>query len=61
MNANAVAKHYGSLTPEERFSLILAAGARGDESPAPATRPCITARRGAASGATWQPAPWRGS
>jgi hypothetical protein len=32
MNANAVAKlHYGSLTPEERFRLILAAGARGDE------------------------------
>jgi hypothetical protein len=31
MNANAVAKHYGSLTPEERFALILAAVARGDE------------------------------
>jgi hypothetical protein len=31
MNANAVAKHYGSLTPEERFRVILAAGARGDE------------------------------
>jgi hypothetical protein len=31
MNANAVAKHYDKLTPEERFRLILAAGARGDE------------------------------
>jgi hypothetical protein len=31
MNASAVARHYGSLTPEERFRLILAAGARGDE------------------------------
>jgi hypothetical protein len=31
MNANAVAKHYGSLSPEERFRLILAASARGDE------------------------------
>jgi hypothetical protein len=30
MNANAVAKHYGSLTPEERFRLIVAASARGD-------------------------------
>jgi hypothetical protein len=31
MNANAVAKHYDKLTPEERFRLILAAGARGDK------------------------------
>jgi hypothetical protein len=31
MNASALAKHYGSLTPEERFRLILAAGARGDD------------------------------
>ena len=31
MNATALAKNYGSLTPEERFRLILAAGARGDE------------------------------
>jgi hypothetical protein len=31
MNANAVFRHYGNLTPEERFRLILAAGARGDE------------------------------
>src|SRR5438094_7129158 len=31
MNATAVARHYGSLTPEERFRLILAAGARGDK------------------------------
>jgi hypothetical protein len=31
MNANAIAKHYGRLKPEERFRLILAAGARGDE------------------------------
>jgi hypothetical protein len=27
---NRLAQHYGSLTPEERFRLILAAGARGD-------------------------------
>jgi hypothetical protein len=31
MNANAVVKNYGSLTPEERFRLILAASGRGDE------------------------------
>jgi hypothetical protein len=31
VNAEAVAKHYDQLTPEERFRLILAAGARGDE------------------------------
>jgi hypothetical protein len=30
MNANAVAKHYACLTPEERFRLILAASGRGD-------------------------------
>lgn len=30
MNANAVAKRYGCLTPEERFRLILAASGRGD-------------------------------
>jgi len=30
MNANAAAKHYDRLTGEERFRLILAAGARGD-------------------------------
>jgi hypothetical protein len=31
MNANGLAKHYDRLTPEERFRLILAAGARGDQ------------------------------
>jgi hypothetical protein len=31
MKADAVARHYGRLTPEERFRLILATGARGDE------------------------------
>jgi hypothetical protein len=31
MNATAVAKHYDQLTPEERFRLILAASARGDD------------------------------
>ena len=31
MNASTVTKHYGLLTPEERFRLILAAGGRGDE------------------------------
>jgi hypothetical protein len=31
MNANALAKHYERLTPEERFRLILAASGRGDE------------------------------
>jgi hypothetical protein len=31
MNTNALAKNYGSLTPEERFRLIVAAGDRGDE------------------------------
>src|SRR5690348_15556891 len=31
MNSNAVARHYGTLTPEERFRLILAASGRGDE------------------------------
>jgi hypothetical protein len=31
MTANALAKNYGSLTPEERFRLILAARGRGDE------------------------------
>jgi len=31
MNASAVARHYGTLTPEERFRLILAASGRGDE------------------------------
>jgi hypothetical protein len=30
MNTNAVAKNYCSLTPEERFRLILAASGRGD-------------------------------
>ena len=30
VNANAVGKHYSLLTPEERFRLIVAAGARGD-------------------------------
>ena len=30
MNANAVAKHYRNLTPEERFRLMVAARARGD-------------------------------
>jgi hypothetical protein len=31
MNTNVLAKNYGSLTPEKRFRLILAAGGRGDE------------------------------
>jgi hypothetical protein len=31
MKTNPVAKLYGLLTPEERFRLILAAGARGDQ------------------------------
>lgn len=31
MNAKTVANHYPSLTPEERFRLIVAAGARGDQ------------------------------
>jgi hypothetical protein len=31
MNANAVVRHYDRLKPEERFRLIVAAGARGDE------------------------------
>jgi hypothetical protein len=31
MNANTVTRHYPHLTAEERFRLILAAGARGDE------------------------------
>jgi hypothetical protein len=30
MNEKAVTRHYDSLTPEERFRLILAAGGRGD-------------------------------
>jgi hypothetical protein len=30
MNADAVARHYDCLTPEERFRLIEAAGGRGD-------------------------------
>jgi hypothetical protein len=30
MNAKALARHYDRLTPEERFRLLLAAGARGD-------------------------------
>jgi hypothetical protein len=34
MNANAVAKNYGSLKPEERFRLILAASGRSDEAEA---------------------------
>ena len=31
MNAKSLVKHYSQLTPVERFRLILAAGARGDE------------------------------
>jgi len=31
MKANPVARNYGSLTPEERFRLILAANGHGDE------------------------------
>src|SRR5262245_57175193 len=31
MNASVIARQYGSLTPEERFRLILAASGRGDE------------------------------
>src|SRR4051794_6382524 len=31
MNATVLARHYARLTPEERFRLILAAEARGDE------------------------------
>jgi hypothetical protein len=34
MKANALARHYGKLTAEERFRLILAAGARGDKAEA---------------------------
>jgi hypothetical protein len=34
MNADALAKMYGTLTPEERFRLILAASGRGDEAEA---------------------------
>src|SRR5437763_1971729 len=31
MNTNALAKHYGSLTPLERLPLLMAASVRGDE------------------------------
>jgi hypothetical protein len=31
MNVNGISKHYGKLSAEERFRLILAASARGDE------------------------------
>lgn len=31
MNTKTLAKHYGCLTPEQRFRLLVAAGARGDE------------------------------
>jgi hypothetical protein len=31
MNANGLAKHYGTLTPRERLPLIMAAAGRGDE------------------------------
>jgi hypothetical protein len=31
VNANVLTRHYARLTPAERFRLILAAGARGDE------------------------------
>ena len=31
MNTDRLAKHYASLTPAERLSLIMAASARGDE------------------------------
>jgi hypothetical protein len=31
IDTKALARHYANLTPEERFRLILAAGARGDE------------------------------
>jgi hypothetical protein len=31
MNMNALSRNYASLTPDERFRLILAAGGRGDE------------------------------
>jgi hypothetical protein len=31
MNPSDLSRHYGSLTPEERFKLIVAAGSRGDE------------------------------
>jgi len=30
-DTKALARHYDNLTPEERFRLILAAGARGDK------------------------------
>jgi hypothetical protein len=43
MNANALAKHYDRLEPEERFRLILAADARGDD--AEQNRLCQTAPR----------------
>jgi hypothetical protein len=31
MNSNGLAKNYGSLTPEERLPLVLAASWLGDE------------------------------
>ena len=31
MNTDRLAKHYASLTPAERLSLLMAAAARGDE------------------------------
>lgn len=31
MNTKTITRHYASLTPEERFRLIVAAGARGDK------------------------------
>jgi hypothetical protein len=43
MNANALTRHYDRISPEERFRLILAAGARGDE--AEQDRLCQTAPR----------------
>jgi hypothetical protein len=43
MNANALAKHYDRLEAEERFRLIHAANARGDD--AELNRLCQTAPR----------------
>jgi hypothetical protein len=31
IDTKALARHYDTLTPEERFGLILAAGSRGDQ------------------------------
>ena len=43
MTSNTLVRHYDRLGAEERFRLILAAGARGDE--AEQDRLCLTAPR----------------